>query len=233
MNAIITGATQGIGKAIAERFLEEGWSIAICARSWEDLQQVQLEWTSNFPHQQIYVFKADLSIKEEVLSFSSFVLSHFQTIDVLVNNAGIFMPGKLAEEVDGQLEMMISVNVYSAYYLTRALLPNMRNNKKGHVFNMCSVASLKAYDNGGSYSISKYALMGFSDNLRHELIGTGIRVTALMPGATMSRSWANTPVDKDRLMPAKDVASMVWATYQLAQNTDVETIVMRPILGDF
>ncbi len=233
MNAIITGATQGIGKAIAERFLEEGWSIAICARNWEDLQQVQLEWTSNFPHQQIYVFKADLSIKEEVLSFSSFVLSHFQTIDVLVNNAGIFMPGKLAEEVDGQLEMMMSVNVYSAYYLTRALLPNMKNNKKGYIFNMCSVASLKAYDNGGSYSISKYALMGFSDNLRHELIGTGIRVTALMPGATMSRSWANAQVDKDRLMPAKDIASMVWAAYQLAQNTDVETIVMRPILGDF
>lgn len=233
MNAIITGATQGIGKAIAERFLEEGWSIAICARSWDNMQQVQQEWTSNFPQQQIYVFKADLSIKEEVLSFATFVISHFQTIDVLVNNAGIFMPGKLAEEAEGQLEMMMSVNVYSAYYLTRALLPNMRNNKKGHIFNMCSVASLKAYDNGGSYSISKYALMGFSDNLRHELIGTGIRVTALMPGATMSRSWANAPVDKDRLMPAKDVASMVWATYQLAQNTDVETIVMRPILGDF
>ena len=232
MNAIITGATQGIGKAIAERFLEEGWSIAICARNWNDLQQVQLEWTSNFPHQQIYIFKADLSIKEEVKSFADFVLSHFQTIDVLVNNAGIFMPGKLAEEAEGQLEQMIAVNVYSAYHLTRALLPNMKNNKKGHIFNMCSVASLKAYDNGGSYSISKYALMGFSDNLRHELIGTGIRVTALMPGATMSRSWANAPVDKDRLMPAKDVASMVWAAYQLAQNTDLETIVMRPILGD-
>lgn len=233
MNAIITGATQGIGKAIAERFLEEGWSIAICARNWEDLQQVQQEWTSNFPQQQIFIFKADFSNKEEVNSFARFVLSHFQTIDVLVNNAGIFMPGKLAEEAEGQLEKMMAVNVYSAYYLTRALLPNMKNNKKGHIFNMCSVASLKAYDNGGSYSVSKYALMGFSDNLRHELIGSGIRVTALMPGATMSRSWANAPVDKERLMPAKDVASMVWATFQLAQNTDVETIVMRPILGDF
>jgi short-subunit dehydrogenase len=124
----------------------------------------------------------------------------------------------------------MEVNLFSAYHLTRALLPFM--GPGSHIFNMCSVASLKAYPNGGAYSISKYALMGFSENLREELKPRSIKVTAVCPGATWSRSWSGSGVDEDRIMEAEDIAKMVWSAYDLSPQADVETIIMRPIKGD-
>src|SRR6185312_5050858 len=126
----------------------------------------------------------------------------------------------------------MSVNLYSAYHLTRQLLPIIKEKKTGHIFNMCSVASLKAYPNGGSYGISKYALLGFSNNLREELIPFNIKVTALCPGATYSRSWEGSGVHPDRMMEGKDIADTLWASYTLSAQANVELIVIRPLKGD-
>lgn len=231
-NAVITGATHGIGKAIVNKFLSEGWNIAICSRNQKELEALRNEWKTQFPNSTIFCFKADFSKKEEVKSFADFVLQSFSEIDVLVNNAGVFAPGKIAEEPENQLENLMAVNVYSAYHLTRFLLPTMKEKKAGHIFNICSVASLKAYENGGSYSITKYALLGFSENLRHELMDDKIKVTSIMPGATWSRSWLGSGMNENRLMKAEDVAEMVWACTQLSHQANVESIVMRPIEGD-
>ncbi|XZF12692.1 SDR family oxidoreductase [Chitinophagaceae bacterium MMS25-I14] len=230
--AVITGATQGIGLAIAERLLEEGFSVAVCARSSEDLAILERAWQQRYPNAAIICFSADFARKEDVAAFASVVLKTFPLINILVNNAGIFIPGQLADEADGHLETLMSVNLYSAYHLTRLLLPQMKMQQSGHIFNMCSVASLKAYPNGGSYSITKYALMGFSENLREELKPDGIKVTALCPGATNSRSWAGSGISESRIMEAADVAKILWAAYTLSAQADVETIVMRPLLGD-
>lgn len=230
--AIITGATQGIGKAVAEKLLQEGFSIAICARSAENLQTVSAAWKAAYPQAQIIAWQADLSKKEEVAAFAKKVLSTFPTIDVLVNNTGLFAPGLFADEAEGQLESLMAVNVYSAYHLTRHILPTMKQAATGHIFNMCSIASLRAYPNGGSYGITKYALLGFSENLREELKPHNIKVTALCPGATYSNSWAGSGVDPDRIMEANDVANMLWASYTLSAQANVETIVMRPLKGD-
>lgn len=230
--AVITGATQGIGAAIAERLLSEGFSIAICARSKENLYRIQQEWKGKYPDATIIAQKADLSNKEETFAFAEAVLQSFSQIDVLVNNTGMFMPGSIADEPDGQLEQFIGVNLYSAYHLTRQLLPVIKQNKNGHIFNMCSVASLRAYPNGGSYGISKYALLGFSENLREELKPFNIRVTAICPGATYSPSWEGSGIPAERMMATKDIADMLWTTYTLSAGANVETIVMRPVKGD-
>lgn len=230
--AVITGATQGIGRAIAEKLLQEDWDIAICARSSDDLQQLQKEWEKAYPDCAVLVHTADLSRKEEVYSFAQVILDKGFHIDVLVNNAGLYFPGSLATEADGHLETLMAVNVYSAYHLTRLLLPSMKERKAGHIFNLCSVASLQAYPGGGSYGITKYALLGFSDNLREELKPHGIKVTAIAPGATWSRSWSHSGVAEERLMKAEDIANMIWAAYSLSAQADVEMIVMRPSLGD-
>ncbi|MCB0699451.1 MAG: SDR family oxidoreductase [Chitinophagales bacterium] len=231
-NAVITGGTQGIGKAIAERFLSEGYSVAICARTQKDLNAVQDEWERYYADENIITYKADLSKKEEVKAFAQHVLHRFKTIDVLVNNAGLFYPGLLATEPEGQLEKLMEINMYSAYHLTRALLPKMKEQGSGHIFNMSSVAGLKAYPNGGAYGITKYAMMGFSENLRYELKDEGIKVSSICPGATNSRSWEGAGIDPDRIMDAKDVADIVWASYNLSSKADVETIVIRPQKGD-
>lgn len=231
-NAIISGATHGIGRAIAEKFLEEGLSVAVCARNEAELRNLANGWRQRFPAATIVAIPADFAQKSDVLRFAAAAHDAFPRIDVLVNNAGIFHPGDLATEPEGHLEELMAVNLFSAYHLTRALLPRMKDSKSGHVFNLCSVASLKAYPGGGSYSITKYALLGFSDNLREELKPHGIRVTAVCPGATWSRSWSGSGVEEDRTMAAEDVAEVVWTAHAISSRADLETIVMRPQLGD-
>lgn len=231
-HAVITGATHGIGKAVAEKLLQEGVSVAICARNAAELQALQTEWQHRYPGATILAQATDVGDKAALSAFAATITEAFSTVDILVNNAGTFMPGTLMDEADGHLETMMQVNVYSAYHLTRLLLPVIKKSQCGHIFNMCSVASLKAYPNGGSYSISKYALLGFSDNLRYELMGDNIRVTALCPGATDSRSWEGSGVSQERIMEAADIAQMLWAAYSLSPQANVETIVIRPQLGD-
>jgi short-subunit dehydrogenase len=230
--AVITGATQGIGKAVTEKLLKEGYSIAVCARSKEQLTTLQGQWQQQYPAATIMIFNTDLGVKSNVLDFANAVLNKFPKVDILVNNTGAFTPGEIADEPDGKLENLIAVNLYSAYYLTRGLLPQMKQNRKGHIFNMCSVASLKAYPNGGSYSISKYALLGFSDNLREELRPFNIKVTSICPGATYTPSWEGSGVPQDRIMEAADVANMLYSASNLSPQANVENIIMRPVKGD-
>jgi short-subunit dehydrogenase len=153
-------------------------------------------------------------------------------IDVLVNNAGLFDPGSVYNEPDGTLEHMMAVNLYSAYHVTRSVIQHMMEQKSGHIFNMCSIASLKAYPNGGAYSISKYALAGFSTNLREEMKPFGIKVTAVYPGAAYTDSWEGSGVDPKRIMQAGDIAQMIYAASQLSAQACVEDIILRPQLGD-
>lgn len=230
--AIVTGATQGIGKAIAEKLLDNGFSVAVCARSLTDLHKVENEWKEKYPAAQIIAHRADLAIKQDALNFVKRVLAHFDTIDVLVNNAGLYFPGKLADEPDGHLETLMNINLFSAYHITRQVLPHMKRNAGAHIFNMCSVASLRAYPNGGAYSITKYALLGFSDNLRYELMTEGIKVTSICPGATYSRSWEGSGIAQDRIMKVTDVADALWSAYSLSSSANVDNIILRPLQGD-
>jgi short-subunit dehydrogenase len=142
------------------------------------------------------------------------------------------LPGSIYNEEDGTLEKMIQINLYSAYHLTRVLLPKMMEQKQGHIINMCSIASLNAYRNGGSYSISKFALMGFSKNLREELKPYNIKVTAVDPGAVYTSSWKSAGIDESRIMEVNDIAEIIYTTSKLSPQACVEDIVLRPQLGD-
>jgi short-subunit dehydrogenase len=232
MNVVITGGTKGIGKAIAELFAKEGANLAICSRSGEDIEAMQNDFISRFPNIDFIGVETDMSVKAEVLNFAARINQAWDKIDVLVNNAGVFLPGEIHKEEDGKLESQIETNLYSAYHLSRALMPKFLGQASGHIFNMCSVASLIAYPNGGSYSISKFALLGFSKVLREELKDKGIKVTAVMPGATWSNSWAGAELPEERLMQAEDIAKSIWSAYQLSPSAVVEEIVLRPQKGD-
>lgn len=230
--AIITGATKGIGKSIAEALATEGYDLAVCSRHEADLEAMKEEFSMRFSHVKVIYQAVDMANKEEILTFANYVKETWNRVDVLVNNAGTFVPGTIHEEVEGTLDTMMQVNLYSAYHLTRAVLPMMLMQQKGHIFNMCSVASKKAYPNGGSYSISKFALLGFSQNLREELKPKGIKVTAILPGATWSDSWAGFEAPEERLMQARDVAEVVIAALRMSVSAVMEEVVIRPQLGD-
>ena len=230
--AIVTGAARGIGEGIALKFAEEGHHMAICARNVSDLELLKNEILGKYPDTDMYISATDIRNEKQIKQFATDAVKHFGCIDVLVNNGGVFLPGKISEEEEGILEKLMETNLYSAYDLTRALLPYMLKSEKPHIFNMCSIASFMAYPNGGSYSISKFALLGFSKVLREELKPSGIKVTAVMPGATWSDSWAGVDLPHERLMEAKDIADTIWSAYQLGPSAVVEEIIIRPQLGD-
>ncbi len=237
MNAVITGASKGIGKAIAQKLVQEGMNIAICARNEDDLKSTCAALKLLNPLLDIFYQVRDLSKKEDVIAFGREVIEHFKTIDLLVNNAGTFIPGDICTEEDGNLEKLIELNLYSAYYLTRLIAPLMKtqdNNKgsRGHIMNISSVAALKAYTHGGSYSISKYALEGFSKNLREELKSDFIKVSTINPGATMSDSWKGSDIEESRIVRPEDIGDIIWLLFNLSPQTVVEEIVLRPQLGD-
>ena len=112
------------------------------------------------------------------------------------------------------------------------LLPSMMKRKSGHIFNMSSIAALQAYPNGGSYSVSKFALTGFSKNLREELKPYSIKVTCIYPGAVYTDSWAAAGISPDRIMKASDIADMVVQISKLSHQAVVEDLVIRPLAGD-
>jgi short-subunit dehydrogenase len=229
MNIVITGATKGIGRAIANKFAAPNNTLIVCARNEKELAEMKAEFDKKGCGLSYKV--VDMGLKEQVLDFGKWITDNYN-VDVLVNNAGQFLPGCVYNEEAGTLEKMIEVNLYSAYHLTRTLLPNMMKAKQGYIFNICSIASLNAYANGGSYSISKFALLGFSKNLREEMKDYNIKVTAVSPGATMSSSWDGAAIDPERIMEANDIAEMIFAITKLSPMAVVEDIILRPQLGD-
>ncbi len=231
INVVITGAGKGIGKATAEKFAEAGNNLFICARNEKELSETAKELEAKY-NCKVFYFAADLSIKTSAQEFGKWVLQQTNQVDILINNAGQFIPGSIYNEEDGLLEKMININLYAAYHVTRTLLAAMMDRKQGHIFNMCSIAALKSYDNGGSYSISKFALMGFSKNLREELKPYNIKVTAVYPGAVYTSSWFSSGVAKSRIMESADIATMIFASSALSPQACVEDIVIRPLPGD-
>jgi NADP-dependent 3-hydroxy acid dehydrogenase YdfG len=231
-NIIITGASKGIGKAIALRFAAKGFAIAACARNENDLKALEAEVISLAPSLPHIFTSCDVSDKTQLDAFTSKINREWKTVEILVNNAGVFLPGQVINEADGTLEKLINTNLYSAYNMSRQIVPAMIAAKRGHIFNMCSVASLHAYANGGSYSISKFALLGLSKALREELKPHNVKVTSLMPGATLTDSWAGVDIPEARFMKAEDIAQLILDIYHLSENTVIEEVVLRPVLGD-
>ncbi|RYZ19865.1 MAG: SDR family oxidoreductase [Sphingobacteriales bacterium] len=233
MNVLITGASRGIGKAIAEVFAAQGHVLFLSSRNEKVLNETADLLQARYPAATVRAKAFNLDTKEQAQALANWLHEWTTAPDILVNNAGSFEPGSVYNEAEGALERQMATNLYSAYHLTRALLPSMMKEGTGrHIFNMCSIASLKAYNNGGAYSISKFALYGFSKNLREEMKPYGIKVTAVMPGAVLTDSWQGFDNSAKRIMEASDIAQLVYAASQLSVQACVEEIVIRPQLGD-
>lgn len=229
---IITGGTKGIGLALVNEYAKHGWAVITCARRVEGfVASLPADWQNR-----VIALAADMSSTDAVKQFAAEALAQCElqgwSLKVLVNNAGVFIPGQVHTEDEGLLEHQLNTNLLSAYHMTRAILPAMLPNATGHIVNMCSIASFMAYPNGGSYSISKWALLGFTKVLRAELLTKGIKVTAVMPGATLTPSWDGVDLPAERLMPAEEIAEAVWNATNTSGRTVVEEIVLRPQLGD-
>ncbi len=228
---VITGASQGIGEAIAVAFATlPDARLALVARSADKLDAVAATCQAQGAKAQPFV--CDVTDDDAVAQLAQQVQHHYGVPDVLVNNAGAFAPGLLMETSARSFRDQIEANLTSAFLVTQAFLSAMRVARRGHLFFMGSVASIRAYPGGVAYCAAKHGLLGLARVVREETRADGLRVTTLLPGATRTPSWDGTQEPDSRFMPPEDIAAVVLNAYALSDRSVMEEIVLRPQLGD-
>jgi len=186
--ALITGGSQGIGRAMAAEFGKAGYSLAICSRTDDDVKKAETELRSaGF---ECFGFALDVSDAQVVRERVAWVATSLGRIDVLVNCAGVYGPiGPLEENDEMQWEDAIKTNLCGTVYCTRAVIPIMKKQKEGSIINMAGagVGGADIKPNFSSYVTSKFAVCGFTEAISCELEGTGVRINAISPGAVNTR----------------------------------------------
>ncbi|MCZ8317896.1 MAG: SDR family NAD(P)-dependent oxidoreductase [Lysobacteraceae bacterium] len=226
MNVLVSGGSKGIGLAIAKAFLGATGNVGICARGDGALRHA----VSGAPA--LSAFRADVSLESGCRGFVDWAVERFGGIDVLVNNAGFFDPCTLAESDTERFASAIDANLRSAFMLTKAAMPHLEASPHATIINICSVASTKGYPSGFAYSVAKHGLLGMSRSLREELKPKGIAVVAILPGATLTDSWAGVDLPAERFMRPSDIAEVAVLAHRLSKSAVLEEVVMRPMMGD-
>lgn len=238
-NIVISGITKGIGLAIATQFLNSTeWNIYGFARKPDDFvtdkTSIAVE-RKQFDFHHVYfddtsepcfcgIDKIDVQKTEEIKKFCKKI----DSTDILINNVGIYSTGSLFTEPDTQWHELFNINLNAAYYLTKYLYPTFH--KGTHIFNICSVASKEIVKEAPSYSVSKMALYGLHKAMVQELEPMGIKVTAVLPGAVYTNSWKDVPETiQNVILPASDIAEVIWDIYHLSPQTMVREIEIKPL----
>ncbi|MDP9077892.1 MAG: SDR family oxidoreductase [Bacteroidota bacterium] len=230
-NALITASTKGMGRAIAIAFAKEGINLAVCSRNASDLDAFKSELSAINPNIKIVTSVTDVSIKQQVLDFAAAAEAQLGTISIIVNNAGIYEYSSILDDADGTLEKHVNTNLAPAYELYRYFGKKMISAGEGHIFNICSVASLSPIAEAGTYSVTKYALLGLTKVMRTEMQPHGVKVTAVIPGSTLTDSWKGMQVDKDKMVLPEDVALAIVNIYKMSGGANVDEIVITPTYG--
>jgi len=231
MIAVVTGASQGIGRAIAEAFAERGGArVALVARTEEKLEAVADRCRALGG--EALVVPTDVTDDAAVAEMAETVRSEWDTPDVLVNNAGLFEYAPLDELTLDGFRRQLDVNLTGTFAVTQAFLPAMREREDGHLFFMGSVASIMAYPGNAGYCAGKHGVRGLARVVREETKDEGLRVTTVLPGATYTSTWDGVDLPEDRFMPPEDVARAVVDAYHLSARTVLEELVLRPQEGD-
>ena len=222
-NALITGAGKGIGKAIALALAKEGVNIILVARTQEEIDSVAAKIRSL--RVKALAITADVADINSVNSAVEKALAEFDTIDILINNAGIAAFGKFLELEPTDWERIIQVNLMGTYYVTRAVLPNMIERQTGDIINISSTAGLSGNALTSAYSASKFAVLGLTESLMQEVRKHNIRVTALTPSTVatdMAKELILTDGNPDKVMQAEDMAELIIAQLKLNRRVFIK-----------
>lgn len=230
-NVLITGATKGMGRAIATAFAKEGLNVAICSRSGNDLEQFKNELLQINPGIQVVTRIADGSNKEQLLAFAAAAEKELGFISVVVNSLGMFDPVSILDETEAAFDKQLHTNLMPAYHLYRFFGKKMQEAREGYIFTICSVASIDQIASAGTYSVTKTALLGLTRVMKLEMQPYNVKVTAVIPGSTLTNSWAGTTISKDKFVLPEDIASAIINTYRMSPGANVDQIIIRPAGG--
>lgn len=229
--ALITGGTKGMGRAISLALGNDGYNLIICARKQDELDRVAKEIAKVNAEVQVYTQVCDFSDEEQVNNLIYWVEKEFDQIDVLVNNVGLFVPGRFFDEKPGALKQHMQINVFAPHALSRAIGKVMKKHGSGNIFNVTSVASREVVPTAASYSVTKFALAGLTNIIREELKKHGVKVTEIVPGSTLTSSWEGTTVPAKEFVLPEDIAKAVMSVLFMSEGANVDEVVVRPIKG--
>jgi len=234
--AVVTGASSGIGKAIALALAKQGAEICLVARRREILDAVARESGANGA--QSHVCPADLTLDEDIHALTQGIHRDFDRVDVLILCGGAISHGPLEKAPLAQFDLMYRSNLRAHYALTQALLPLLRK-QRGQIVFINSSAGLRSPANVGQFSATQHALRAIADSLRDEVNADGIRVLSVYPGRTATPRMAalfekeGRPYPAERLMQPEDIAAMVIHTLSLPRTAEVTDISMRPMMKSY
>ncbi|KPK13629.1 MAG: hypothetical protein AMJ56_01430 [Anaerolineae bacterium SG8_19] len=229
---LVTGASRGIGRALARRFARAGADLVIAARNREDLQGLGAEIEAM--GQRYLVAPTDLRDPAAIQELARQALDHFGRVDILINNAGIGFWAPVTELTLDQYDEMFDVNMRAVFLLTQAVLPPMIERGNGHIVNIASTSSRWTYPDGTLYCASKFAVLGFNEALAKELRTTGVRVTAVCPGQVNTYLGGSGPDTwEENMLSGEDVAELAFQAVTLPPHAIVTEMVVWPRAEDF
>jgi 3-oxoacyl-[acyl-carrier protein] reductase len=223
---LISGASQGIGAAVAECFANaaQPFRLALLARNAQGLKAVAERCGGA---EAVQLLTVDASDEKAVTELAETL----EKVDVLINNAGRWLGKSVLDMSPTEFDDIINANLRSTFLLSKMVLPKMLAAGQGDIFNMASTAGVEGYAGVSAYCAAKHGVMGFSKALREEVRGKNIRVCTVSPGPTYSPSWQESGIDPGQLMPTADVAKVFLQMYQMDRNVVVEDLLLRPQSG--
>jgi len=228
--AVVTGATQGIGRALADGLAERGAALAICARTVTAVAQVASELSSE--GSKALGIPCDVRDEAQVTAFATQVLRDAGTPTILVNNAGVARFAPVAEMSLEQWNDVLDTNLRGMFLVTRAFLPAMLAHGRGTIVNIASLAGRNAFANGAAYCASKHAVLGFSKSLMMEVRQRGLRVVAVCPGsvntAFLDERQSPFQPNRDKILSPAHVAAVVLDALELDERATVSELDIRP-----
>jgi short-subunit dehydrogenase len=230
-NALITAATKGIGRAVSIAFAKQGINLSICSRNEQDLSNFKQELLQINPKIEVVTMVTDCSNREELKKFAAFTEKKLGFVGIIVNNVGMYKHVSILNDSEDSFQKQIDTNLIPAYELYRFFGKSMVSVGEGHIFNICSVAAINPIAEAGVYSVTKYALLGLNKVMRLEMQGHGVKVTAIIPGSTLTDSWNGVEVDKNTMVLPEDVASAIVNILNMSAGANVDELIIKPAPG--
>lgn len=223
--ALITGGSSGIGFAIAKALLEKDMKVAICGRDRNKLKRAEAELDQYGNN--LLSMSVNVANRAEVNKWVKQAFERFGRIDILVNNAGVALWSNIEDIGDEHLEYHLSINLKGSLYCAQAVIPYMKEQRKGYIINISSICGKTAFAGTGAYSISKFGLMALSDSLREEMAPYNIKVTAICPGYVATPLVADAPVPREEMIRPDDIAKTVTFLLELSDKAMIKEIVIE------
>lgn len=232
MKAIVTGASRGLGLAISRMLASSGFDLFLLAKNKERLQKVKSEIESEFKTK-VTTFASDFSSGAQTNILVKNLKSLLPKVDIIVNNVGAFEIGDMDEVSHDQVQKLFNINFSTTFKITQAYLSEFKNSKTGFIFNIGSIVSEFPRKDLAAYTISKFALNGYTKMICDDLKDYGVKVTEIVPGSINTSSWDGIDAPKEEFIQTKDIVDTIKMIINSSKGVNFEQIIIKPTNRNF